>query len=189
MTAESGHRATVFRSARQCYLPGPCVLACGQPGGWDRPWCVRTTWLHSMAPTPRCQTLPKLASQSTSRCCSPPEPQCRAVGGAGRSVVVCAQVAMLRMGVGTVSGHGRCFQGAVRCHFDSLASRQHWTHSARACHNGRAICGGNRLRAALQQQRQPADLQRDFIDESLRLPFSTVNPRRVHWYFRKYQRG
>ena len=132
-----------------------------QPGGWARPSHVRAAWLHSVAPTPRCQTLPKLASHSTSRCCSPPEPQRRDVGDSSWSAVVCAHAAMLRTGVGAASGHGRCFQGAVRRHFDSLASRQRWPHGARACRDGRAICGGNRLRAALLQQRQPADQQRD----------------------------
>ena len=139
-----------------------------QPDGWARPSHVRAAWLHSVAPTPRCQTLPKLASHSTSRCCSPPEPQRRDVGGPSWSAMACAHAAMLRTGVGTAFGDGRCFQGAVRRHFDSLASRQRWPHGARACHDSRAICGGNRLRAALLQQRQPADLQRDWSVETCR---------------------
>ena len=138
---------------------------------------MRAAWLHSAAPTPRCQTLPKLASHSTSRCCSPPEPQRRDVGGSSWSAVVCAHAAMLRTGVGATSGRGRCFQGAVRRYFDSLASRQRWPHGARACHDGRAIDGGDRLRAALLQQRQPADLQRDWSVETCRQ--STTSGRRA----------
>ena len=165
MTVETRDAVVLFRSGRELLFPGPCASACMQPDGWARPSHVRAAWLHSVAPTPRCQTLRKLASHSTSRCCSPPEPQRRDVGGPSWSAMACAHAAMLRTGVGTAFGDGRCFQGAVRRHFDSLASRQRWPHGARACHDGRAICGGNRLRAALQQQRQPADLQRDFIVE------------------------